>query len=366
MRAASLSDARSLGPLLRRIVLGTTAVGVSVVAFGCGDASNASQGDASTCADCHCGGGAPAPGPKFVPFDPSTQCTADGGTPVVADGGDAAPSSDAAVVDAAGLDAGDAACSPAPPDCQRLCPTDVGGAFVGMCKVVSDGGQTLLECDYYPHPCGRRPSGLAASRMRSDAHATRRILADAAFLEAASVDAFDILARELAAHRAPARLVRAARSARADEVRHARDVGRHARKHGARVAVPCVARSASRSIEAIAIENAAEGCVREMYGALLAAWQAATARDEEFRATMETVAKDEARHAALAWRVSAWAEGRLGASARRRVERARRDALRTLRDDIAVEPERGARATLGLPDARTAAMLVEALAHSFA
>ncbi len=366
MRASHLSNARSLGPLLRSIVLGTTALGISAIA-GCGS-SDGTSGDAgaeNTCLACQCGSGNPVPPPKFIPYDPNAQCVADGGATDAADGG-ATDAGDAAIADAADHDAGDGACNPGPPDCYRLCPMDVGGSFVGTCKVVSDGGQTLLECDYYPHPCGRRPSGLAATRSRAAMPAIRRILADAAFLEAASVDAFDILARELASHRAPARLVRAARRARADEVRHARDVGHHARKHGATVPAPSVARSASRSLEAIAIENAAEGCVRETYGALLAAWQATAADDAEFRATMEAVAKDEARHAALAWRVAAWAERRLDAGARRRVERARREALRTLRHEVTIEPERDARATLGLPDARTASMLVDALARSFA
>ena len=52
-----------------------------------------------------------------------------------------------------------------------------------------------------------------------------------------------------------------------------------------------------RELEAIAIENAVEGCVRESFGALLATWQAKTAGDARVRAAMKRIARDETRHA---------------------------------------------------------------------
>ena len=59
--------------------------------------------------------------------------------------------------------------------------------------------------------CGRRPAGLRPWRVPTRGSSAGRWLAEAAALEAASVPAFRRLARELAAHGAPARLVERAR-----------------------------------------------------------------------------------------------------------------------------------------------------------
>ena len=86
-----------------------------------------------------------------------------------------------------------------------------------------------------------------------------------------------------------------------------------------------------RSLAAVAVENAVEGCVRETFGALTASWQAAHARDPHIARTMARIARDETRHAALAWAIARWVEPRLDARARRRIVAARRRAVRTLR-----------------------------------
>jgi hypothetical protein len=65
-----------------------------------------------------------------------------------------------------------------------------------------------------------------------------------------------------ARRRAPKKLVRAAAHAAGDEVRHARATVALARRFGARPTAVNVERSALRSIEAMALENAVEGCVR--------------------------------------------------------------------------------------------------------
>jgi hypothetical protein len=111
---------------------------------------------------------------------------------------------------------------------------------------------------------------------------------------------------------------------------------RLARRFGAEPS-PCgTPASATLSIEALALENAVEGCVRETFGALLAAWQACHADDPEVRRSFRRIAVDETRHAALAWAIAAWLERALDARARARVSRARRKALR----DLAVQLSR--------------------------
>src|SRR5690606_33136020 len=86
----------------------------------------------------------------------------------------------------------------------------------------------------------------------------------------------------------------------------------------------------------------------ETWGAVIAEWQARAARDPELRAAFAAIARDEARHAALAWAVDRWARERLDQAACARVDAAREAAARELCDG----PELAALAggALGLPD----------------
>lgn len=205
---------------------------------------------------------------------------------------------------------------------------------------------------------GRRPAGL---RAPSVAAGVGGWFAAMAHLEAASVPAFERLAGELAAHGAPEALVLAARRAALDEKRHARAVGALARRFGAFVPAVEIAPVARRSLAEIAVENAAEGCVGETWGATVALHQAQAARDPRVRAAMARIADDEARHAELAWRVARWAEPRLSSRERRAVADARRAAAAKLRAQVAVEPAPALRAIAGLPSAERAAALHGAL-----
>lgn len=108
----------------------------------------------------------------------------------------------------------------------------------------------------------------------------------------------------------------------------------------------------ARSLERFATENAREGCVRESFAALLAGVQAERAGDPALRVLFATVARDEARHAALAWEVDAWARARLDPAARERVAAAQREALDALGDAVAVEATAGdVLRAAGAPDA---------------
>jgi hypothetical protein len=117
--------------------------------------------------------------------------------------------------------------------------------------------------------------------------------------------------------------------ARRDEERHARAMARQARMRGAPVSAPRVLRHAIRPLEAVARENAVEGCVNETFGALIAAFQAEHAPRASLRRVFARIAADEVRHAALSWAVARWAEARLDPAARARVAAARARALRT-------------------------------------
>jgi hypothetical protein len=185
-------------------------------------------------------------------------------------------------------------------------------------------------------------------------------------LEAASVDAFLRLRDELAAHGARPALVREASLAARDEVRHARAVAKLAARYGA--APPerrRVERLAVRDLESVALENAVEGCVRETYGALVATWQGRAARDAAVARAMRRIARDETRHAALAWAVARWAEPRLSRAGRRRVVEARRSARASLGVELArpAPPELVRHA--GVPSVETARDLFARAASAF-
>jgi len=168
-------------------------------------------------------------------------------------------------------------------------------------------------------------------------------------MEAASIDAFEILATELDAHRAPPALIQAARAAAADERRHADAIGRLAARRGTVAPEVRVNRGPIRDIEGVARENAVEGCVRETYAALLACRQARAATDPAIRSAMTGIARDETQHAALAWAVDQWSQAMLAPQARRRVREARREAIEGL-VNVPLTLSRGDRAQAGLPD----------------
>jgi hypothetical protein len=229
----------------------------------------------------------------------------------------------------------------------------------------SVGLRPMLVCIYVGCQTGRRPEGLAApeagARDTGANDPVGRYLAQMAWLEAASVPAFERLTRELAAHGAPRRLLDASRDAAGDETRHARAMSALAAQAGAAVAAPRVEARALRSLEEIAIENAVEGCVRETFGAAVAAVQAKRAGDARFRAAMRGIARDEARHARLSWDVAAWLDRRLDADARQRVKAARERAAEELLREVTAEPDGTLTGRLGVPSSREARAMVRSL-----
>jgi hypothetical protein len=197
---------------------------------------------------------------------------------------------------------------------------------------------------------GRRPSCLVRRRARG-ATPLGAYFASVAHLESAAAIAFGELARELAHHGAPAELVTRARRSEADERRHAIAMRALARRYGGR---PVRARSAvraPRSLEAIALHNASEGCVRESFGALVGLWQAHSARDPRVRGIMQRVAREELRHAELSLDLDRWARAKLGRRFAAKLDDARRDARQVLERELdeAFDPSLVAEAGLPTP-----------------
>jgi hypothetical protein len=147
-----------------------------------------------------------------------------------------------------------------------------------------------------------------------------------------------------------------------DERDHAARMGALARRFGQRVERPRVTAQPLRSVAELALDNVAEGCVRESFGAALATFQAERAQDPMLRATFAKIARDETRHAALAFQLQAWLDSRLTRAARARVQAARAAAIAALRRELAQPPETALIAPLGLPAAREAQGLLDAVA----
>ena len=243
--------------------------------------------------------------------------------------------------------------------CSSLC-LNVGVKVVTCVRASSE----RVLCIGEPFPCeGRRPHGWVPVRCR-EARPFERHLSDAAHLEAASIDAFALLRRELREHGAPRRLLRGAGRARRDECRHARISAALARRFRANVEPVVVEAKPKRSVEEIALENAVEGCVRETWGALVVLHQAEHATEPLIRAAARRIARDEVFHASFSWMLDEWCRQRLSPPARRRVHRARNDAVSALERELASEMPEADRKRLGLPARGVAAAMLRELDES--
>ncbi len=212
---------------------------------------------------------------------------------------------------------------------------------------------------------GRLPAGLCTTRRMAGAtDPVGEYLARMAYLEAAAVPAFGQLARELSVHGAPRSMVRAALRSRRDEVRHAKVTARLARRFGGRPTAPTVDRVAPRPLPEVAADNAAEGCIRETYGALVAHAQARRARDPQLRRALGRIAQEETRHAALSWSLSQWAESRMNAGQRRAVARSTANALEQLESELTQEHHARVHDIAGMPTPDRARSLYRGLAQA--
>jgi hypothetical protein len=245
-----------------------------------------------------------------------------------------------------------------PETCSMICGS---GPFLACSLTGTSGASASVNCT---GGCavGRRPYGFCPSAVET--RALGRYFAQLSELEAASVDAFRILRNDLRAQSAPKRLVKAAGRAARDEIRHARATRALARRAGERPQGLAPAHAPQRSLEAIAHENAIEGCVRETFGALLATYQADAATDPLVRAAMKRIGRDETRHAALSWQVQRWLEARLDPEARARVRRARSAAALELLQAVRTETTPGFAERIGLPAAPRAYQLATELART--
>lgn len=239
-----------------------------------------------------------------------------------------------------------------------------GSAVIAHRIRVTTTGETteLASCTYMTGDpgcaIGRLTDGMSLPTHERTSVGDRR--AEIASLEAAAVFAFERLAAELDTLGAPVELVDRARAAADDERRHASRVGHEARRAGVEPKFPTVRASAHRGAFALALENAAEGLVRETFGAAVAFYQAERATSARLRRLFADIAEDETRHAALSLDLARWLDGRLTREERAAVAATREASLARFRGEMRTEGDAFDRA-LGMPDAVAAAALVAAV-----
>lgn len=128
--------------------------------------------------------------------------------------------------------------------------------------------------------------------------------------EHASVASFARFALELVAVGAPPELLADCAAAMRDEVRHAELAFGLARYFGAERSGPGPLDSGparSSALRDVVVATVREGCIGETLAAAQAELAATRATEPSVVAALREIAADEARHAALAWRVVQWA-----------------------------------------------------------
>jgi hypothetical protein len=148
---------------------------------------------------------------------------------------------------------------------------------------------------------------------------------ETALLEHASIAAFARFALQLLAVGAPPDLVADAQRAMADETTHTRlAFGLASAYAGCDLGPGPLATDAcldgANQLGHLVATTFVEGCIGETIAALEAREALAAVRDPAVRAVLEAIARDEARHAELAWRTVAWALAAFGRDARDAIE----------------------------------------------
>lgn len=246
------------------------------------------------------------------------------------------------------------------PVCYQYCPgANEPGVYVSCGTLRTDAGTEEFRCGYCAS--GRRSEGLDEPDHRAPGNEVGAFLANCATLECASVTAFDRLHDKLADLGAPASLLHQLLVAADEERDHTARMTDAARAWGVHPEEPHFAPTAPRTRASLALENMVEGCVRETYGALVAAWQGAHATDRDLAQLFTHLADDEARHAALSWSLHAWLAEGLSDDERCRLDDAREATIAALEADALRPLPSCLQDTVGLPNAAAQRALLGAL-----
>ncbi len=183
---------------------------------------------------------------------------------------------------------------------------------------------------------GKRVLNPAAPRPlpSNSAEALARDWADNARMEYASVPAFLQLAAELREVRAPAALVLRAERAAQDELQHTglcAELAEHYTGAPHDVAIPQIANrpplAGAPGLRRLAIESWLDGCLGEGLAAALSRDESLSHPELRVRGAQRRIAKDEHRHAELAWDILSWCLEQAEPAARADIASALSDAM---------------------------------------
>jgi hypothetical protein len=253
------------------------------------------------------------------------------------DAAEDAPTADVGAVEAAVDAASEAAVPEASSGLDASCPVDEAPGPDGGCVPLSPRrpflvGASLRSANTRPRrDWAPAMAGVATLDARTRARLAQVWLADA-LEEHASVAAFARFTMLLLSVGAPPELAVLSQRASIDEVRHAELCfalsARYAGRAQGPTALSLDGALGPMSLAEIAALTAQEGCVGETLGAALAHEQRSHATDPEALRVLSRIARDEERHAALAWRFTRWAVLQGGDEVRRAVARAAEVAIR--------------------------------------
>lgn len=164
------------------------------------------------------------------------------------------------------------------------------------------------RCDWYSRSEGEHAPAQLTPELRAD---LARAWTEQALMEHASIAAFARFTLQLLSLAAPAELVARASEAMSDELRHAQDCFRLARRYAPSDLgpgpLPIAGSIETTDLCDLVLTTLREGCIEETAAAIEAAEALEHCTDAEARPVLARIAAEETRHAELAWRFVAWA-----------------------------------------------------------
>ena len=190
--------------------------------------------------------------------------------------------------------------------CSQLCQEETGMYYDYLCSCDYTGtdeqGMHPITCEYTVCAVeGRGHADIQKLCSATGKSALSRYFIRSYHAEASSVAAFLQLRAELEKHNTPQNLLDRCLIAAKEEVHHARMMAKFVKDCGAALPELNFGCPKSRDLYEIALDNAVEGCIFESYSALKAQYQAIHATDSRILVAMKMIAKDETKHAQLAW-----------------------------------------------------------------
>lgn len=219
--------------------------------------------------------------------------------------------------------------------CSNLCMEQTGAYYDYLCSCDYTGadadGNHPVTCEYTVCAVeGRGHADIQKLTQATGGSEMARYFVRAYHAEASSVGAFLQLRAELAQHSAPADLQARCLQAALEEVHHARMMAKLAGEEGCDLPSLDFGEAPQRSLLDLALDNAVEGCIYEAFSALKAQYLATHAEDERVLTAMKLIARDETRHAQLAWDIHHHLMSQLSETEQREVQAAQQVALQNV------------------------------------